>query len=75
MIIDEKLNLFKVRIMRRETEVETKIFLGNKPNLRAALENKVRDRPFARLCMSDRCISIFGKTYSTKTGYSWDFSF
>ena len=25
--------------------------------------------------MSDRCISIFGKTYNLQTGQSWDFIF
>ena len=53
----------------------TRIFLGDKPSIRSALENKVRDMPFIRLGISDRCISIFGKTYNYKTGFSWDFAF
>ena len=62
-------------IIRRESEVIKRISLGAKTPIKHALENKVRDVPFIRLCISDRCISIFGKTYNYATGYSWDYVF
>ena len=72
-VIDEKLTLFKVHIIRKESEVMSRVYLGDMHAIKTALENKVRDKEFVRLGISDRCISIGGKIYSLKTGYYWDF--
>ena len=65
--------MYKSRIIRKESEVLSRVNLGDDPDIKAALENKVRDKPFTRLCLSDRCISILGKTYNYMTGHNWDY--
>ena len=72
-IIDESLTLFKVQIIRTVSEVLFKINLSDKYAIKYALENRVRDKPFIHIGISDRCISIFDKIYNIHTGYSWDF--
>ena len=72
-MIDDNLTLYKVEI-ERECEVLCRTYLNEKKIIREALETKVRNK-HVRIGISDRCISIFGKTYSYLTGQSWDFVF
>ena len=71
-IIDEKLNMYKVQIIRKESIVINRFNLNDKPLIKQTLENKVRDKDFVRLGISDRCLSIAGKIFNIKTGYGWD---
>ena len=71
-IIDEGLNMYKLKV-DRECEVLFHVNLSLKPTIKTHLENRLRGKDFVRLSMSERCISIFGKTYSLSTGNSWDF--
>ena len=64
--------MYKLKV-DRECEVLFHVNLSLKPTIKNHLENRLRGKDFVRLSMSDRCISIFGKTYSLTTGQSWDF--
>ena len=62
-IIDERLKLFKVEI-DRDCELIYRKNLDEHKIIYEALQTLVVNKPFVRLGMSERCISIYGKTYS-----------
>ena len=71
-LIDESLNLFKLQIAR-EIIVKTQMNLSTKAGLKSAIESTIRGKDFMRVCISDRCISILGKTYSFNNDTNWNF--
>ena len=66
-LIDENKSFFKASIAR-DCEITDRRDLSEHKVINEALETKVRNRKFVRIGMSDRCISIFGKTYNYHTG-------
>ena len=71
-LIDESLNLFKLQVAR-EIIVLSQTNLSTKNNLKSAIENRIRGKDFMRVSISDRCISILGKTYSLTNDTNWNF--
>ena len=37
------------------------------------METTLRGTDFVRVCITDRCLTIFGKCYNLQTGNEWDY--
>ena len=71
-VIDSRLNLFKFQI-DSNCKVLDQCNLHNFKNIANEIEAQVRDKDFVRICATDRCLTINGKTFNYRTGYQWDF--
>ena len=69
------MNLFKLRLEERECKVLNRISLMVHLSLEKSLEEHVRNINFSRISLSDRCLTIAGKSFSFETGYDWEFVF
>ena len=74
-IIDGQLNLFKISIDERESKVLLKKSLTTHSNIERAMDLILRDKSFTRISVTDRCITIQGRSFNFHTGFEWDFLF
>ena len=56
------------------TEILKEIDLNNIRELAQQFEDEVKDSPFQKMSISDRCLTFKGTTYNYETGFSWDFN-
>ena len=71
-VIDGHLNLFKL-CLEREVRILNTVQLEKHRNIRDALETMMRGTDFIRVSITERCLSMFGKTYNLHTGFEWDY--
>ena len=69
-LIDSRLTLFKFSL---ERECLTLDKVGLNKHIQDRIEKYVRATEFARMSITDRCISFNGKTINYRTGYEWDY--
>ena len=71
-IIDGRLNLFKI-VLEREVKVLTTVSLNKFKTIQDSVETLMRGCDFIRISVTDRCFTMFGKTYNYHTGFCWDY--
>lgn len=71
-LIDGRLNLFKFQI-ERECNTLDKVLLTKFSNVQDQVEENIRNKDFIRISVTDRCLTIKGKTLNYRTGFEWDF--
>ena len=62
-MIDSKLRMIKI-LVENEPVILKSFDLESEASLKKALERDVKDKPFVRISVTDRCISIKGHTYN-----------
>ena len=62
-LIDGRLNLFKISL-ERESRLLKKINLTQFKNVQTIIETEVRDSDHIRIGITDRCLTIKGRTYN-----------
>lgn len=74
-LINSDLNLYKLCIKTRKCKVISKVPLAAYGVLSRALDDHLRKAAFARISVSDRCLTFGGRSFSLENGYEWDFAF
>lgn len=72
-VIDARLRLYKIRLDKDSTILMNINLSELSLPLREALEANLRGKDFARISISDRDITLGGKTYGLQNGYQWNF--
>ena len=71
-LIDGRLNLIKIAL-ERESRIILQLNLTTFKNIQTMIETQVRDSDFLRMGITDRCLTVKGRTYNHQTGFEWDF--
>ena len=72
-VIDSRLTLYKLSV-EREVKVLKKVPLTRFKNIHLAVETMLLGTDFARICITERVLTLYGKCYNLQTGYEWDYS-
>ena len=49
----------------------SEVSLTNFGNINDCIEKEIKDKEFARICVSDRCLTVKGVTMNYLTGVEW----